>query len=321
MSNALAFHPLADIFPLMEGEEFDALVADIRANGLRENIVLYDGKILDGRNRYRACLAADVNPEFDDRVAGDSWIGDPAAYVISANIRRRHLTAEQKRELIARLVKAQPERSNNATAKLAKVDDKTVAKVRRELEARSEIPNVATHTDTKGRKQPARKAKTEAVIATRDETSAAEGNGSDPETSAARRKAEFAVLDRGDGCDAVTDEANRFAREAVKFVTGFCSRLEKWRKQNQARMTDEARKELMRSLQDVAFEISDSLQQIACELGEAARGFRDLGKTQKPRAAEAIEQATPQQIDLEQCIADHDRRKAEQPSHGVEDRS
>jgi len=58
LSDALEFHPIADMFPPMEGEEFDAFVADIKANGLLEDIVLFEGMILDGRNRYRACLAA-----------------------------------------------------------------------------------------------------------------------------------------------------------------------------------------------------------------------------------------------------------------------
>ncbi|NDB70204.1 MAG: plasmid replication/partition related protein, partial [Methylocystaceae bacterium] len=57
MSDEYEFHPIADLFPLIEGEEFEALCADIKKNGLRQNIMIYQGKILDGRNRYRACKA------------------------------------------------------------------------------------------------------------------------------------------------------------------------------------------------------------------------------------------------------------------------
>jgi hypothetical protein len=146
------FHPLADFFPPMEGAEFDALVADIKAHGVREPIKLFDGMILDGRNRYRACVELNWEPPCHNL----SGI-DPAVYVISANIHRRHLNAEDKRKVIEKLVKAQPDTSNNAIAKQAKVDDKTVAKVRRGMEARSEIPNVENRTDTRGRKQPAKK--------------------------------------------------------------------------------------------------------------------------------------------------------------------
>jgi ParB-like chromosome segregation protein Spo0J len=62
--SALEFHPLADIFPLVEGQEFAELAADIAEHGLHEPIVLYEEKVLDGRNRIRACEAAGVGPTF-----------------------------------------------------------------------------------------------------------------------------------------------------------------------------------------------------------------------------------------------------------------
>src|SRR5262249_53547274 len=144
----LRFHPLADIFPLMEGAEFDELVADIKAHGLREPITIFEDKILDGRNRYRACQAAGIEPTFTT-YTGD----DPVAYVISANIHRRHLTAEQKRDLIAELIKAQPEKSNRQIAKATGVSHPHVAKVRGELEKTGDVETVTTSIDSKGRKQ------------------------------------------------------------------------------------------------------------------------------------------------------------------------
>jgi len=62
----MKFHPLASLFPLLEGEDLETLTESIRANGLREAIVLHpDGSVLDGRNRLRACLKAGVGPRFD----------------------------------------------------------------------------------------------------------------------------------------------------------------------------------------------------------------------------------------------------------------
>lgn len=89
--SALPFHDVANIFPLLDGEEFAALVADIRAYGLRQRIVLYNGAILDGRNRYRACLKAGIEPQFEVFNGAN-----PLAFVVSLNLARRHLSESQR---------------------------------------------------------------------------------------------------------------------------------------------------------------------------------------------------------------------------------
>jgi ParB-like chromosome segregation protein Spo0J len=156
---AIPFHPLADIFPLMEGDEFDALVADIKANGLHERIILHEGMILDGRNRYRALLAAGLDPANANTLTidGAKYVDDPVAFVISANIHRRHLTAGQKRDLIEKLIKAEPTKSNRQVAETVGVSHTHVNKVRTEMEEASDVETVSTSIDTRGREQPARK--------------------------------------------------------------------------------------------------------------------------------------------------------------------
>lgn len=94
----LPVHPAADLFPLLAGEDFALLKADIDQHGLREPIVLHDGAILDGRNRYRACRELNIAPT---TVAWDG-VGTPETFVISMNLHRRHLTASQRAAIATR---------------------------------------------------------------------------------------------------------------------------------------------------------------------------------------------------------------------------
>lgn len=89
-------HPLCTLFPRMGEAEFASLVRDIRANGLQQPIVLSDGMILDGGNRYRACVEAGIEPRF---VQFDG--GSIVAFVLSANLHRRHMTAGQQAAIVA----------------------------------------------------------------------------------------------------------------------------------------------------------------------------------------------------------------------------
>jgi hypothetical protein len=93
----IPIHPLAEEFPLIEGCAFDDLVASIKANGLFDPITLFEGAILDGRNRYRACQAADVEPHMQD-FDGDN----PLEFVISKNLHRRHLNESQRAMIAAK---------------------------------------------------------------------------------------------------------------------------------------------------------------------------------------------------------------------------
>jgi N6-adenosine-specific RNA methylase IME4 len=83
-------HPAAEAFPMMDPGMYEDLKDDIEAFGQREPITLCDGMILDGRNRYKACLEIGVEP------SAKEFNGNPWDYVWSLNGARRDLVAEQR---------------------------------------------------------------------------------------------------------------------------------------------------------------------------------------------------------------------------------
>lgn len=93
------FHDAAGIFPMLEGEEYDAFRQDIKEHGLKEPIVTFKGKIIDGRNRFKACRDLGIKPLYHE------WDGEGSLveYVISLNLHRRHLSTNQRAMLGARI--------------------------------------------------------------------------------------------------------------------------------------------------------------------------------------------------------------------------
>ncbi|KKK99007.1 hypothetical protein LCGC14_2637040, partial [marine sediment metagenome] len=83
-------HRFADIFPMIEGQELENLKEDIKEHGLLNPIVTYEDKILDGRNRFRACKEIGVEPKLEEYKGTK-----PLEFVISLNLKRRHLTQSQ----------------------------------------------------------------------------------------------------------------------------------------------------------------------------------------------------------------------------------
>ncbi len=133
--SVLEFHPLANVFPLLDDKALTELGDDIRAHGLRDPITLFEGKILDGRNRWRACRAGGIEPRFE------TYIGaDPVGFVASKNLHRRDLTDDQRRMAAAKLVtmgRGRPEKMAQSTplsreraAELMRVDVAGVKRAR-----------------------------------------------------------------------------------------------------------------------------------------------------------------------------------------------
>ena len=155
-------HPIAAIFPLLEGVALAEMATSIRANGLRVPIRLYEGKILDGRNRYRACVAAGVTP------TTSSFKGDAAeaiALVWDSNRIRRHLNpsqaavADAKREKALKVYgpvrEAAKDRQEEGRAK----GGKTAGRGRPKKEADSSGQQIASSNEKDARKTTAIRAK------------------------------------------------------------------------------------------------------------------------------------------------------------------
>lgn len=110
-------HPAAALFPMMAADELADLAQDIKANGLLQPIVLdTDGMVIDGRNRLAACAAAGVEPRYTTLNGHD-----PAAYILGANVLRRHLTQGQRAMVVAKSYKLYKRGDQTGAARIAGV--------------------------------------------------------------------------------------------------------------------------------------------------------------------------------------------------------
>jgi ParB-like chromosome segregation protein Spo0J len=131
-------HQHASIFPEMNSAEFDLLAEDIKLNGVRVPITLYEGKILDGRHRYKAASKFSIPLKEENFTRLPSTV-DPLAFVVGANLHRRHLSDNQ-RALVAATITNMRRGDNQHTtagavdtakaAKMLNVSEKSVTRAR-----------------------------------------------------------------------------------------------------------------------------------------------------------------------------------------------
>jgi DNA-binding CsgD family transcriptional regulator len=170
----MQFHEFANDYPMMPAYELGRMEQGMMEWGFdaRFPIVRYQGKILDGRNRYVASTNADVKPVFVDFVGTDE---EAKQFVQRANEERRHLAADwlhrRRQERIERVGAARADgKSLRAIAEAEDVSEMTIRSDIKEATAKgfAVTPPEGKVTGKDGRQQPATKPKPPPVATTDD---------------------------------------------------------------------------------------------------------------------------------------------------------
>jgi hypothetical protein len=107
-------HLLAAVFAELPSRAQEALTASIVAVGLLVPILRFEGAVLEGRGRLRACVEAGVEPQFEDLADGV----DPLEALLAANLDRRRLSRSQRAVSAARVAtldRGRPKKGQSCT--------------------------------------------------------------------------------------------------------------------------------------------------------------------------------------------------------------
>lgn len=164
--DGISVHPAANELPSASAEDQRKMQGDLARQGQLEEVVLVriaggPEQLLDGRTRLdlqeangKAVIDADGKLTVPYRTVALPDDRAALAYVLSLNLFRRHLGLDERRALCKKLLVATPEKSDRQIGKIVGFSHPTVAKERKELEAKGDVVKVSTSTDSKGRKQP-----------------------------------------------------------------------------------------------------------------------------------------------------------------------
>jgi len=147
-------HPVCDLLPLMDGDDFRGLCSDIREHGLINPIVIHEGQILDGRNRFLACQDVGVKPSF---IGWRQLYHGPMSvtrWIWSVNVERRHLTLDQVLALEVSVTAFEEREAALKREKSGKSADGTAGgrgrKKNRPPSTGEGLPNAKPHRDRSG---------------------------------------------------------------------------------------------------------------------------------------------------------------------------
>lgn len=144
------------VLPGLTADEYAALRDDITAHGVRVPVdVDENGQVLDGH--HRSLIATELGIDCPRRTVAGLSEAEKIAHALAVNVHRRSLSRDQRRELLATSIRAEPSASDREHARRVGTSDKTAGAVRQDLERRAEIPHVPERTDSAGRQQPASK--------------------------------------------------------------------------------------------------------------------------------------------------------------------
>jgi hypothetical protein len=137
-ASSLKPHPLAEQFDMIEqgddgGAAFEALKASIAKDGIKFPIWIFEGKVLDGRNRLKAGLAVGHKFTVRDFQFFTGTREEAKAFVDAANIHRRHHSADQKERIVKARITEHPGASNRQIAKMCGVSHTFVNKVKQDM--------------------------------------------------------------------------------------------------------------------------------------------------------------------------------------------
>lgn len=132
----LGAHELANLLPMIDEGNFANLKADIAKQGILEPIVLFEGKILDGRNRYKAAKAVGLKLTAANFRPFEGTYAEAEAFVFSTNFLRRQMTNAQKQAVIKTMIEKYPQDSNRQIARRCGISSHSVvASVREKMNA------------------------------------------------------------------------------------------------------------------------------------------------------------------------------------------